>query len=112
MTAAEVNGTNKVGVQSDRSDGQYVNCEATDTDSASGGLEVVSSTEPDASVGVAGFQICCAPEPSGGKAVLKLLACVFAGVVFGWCMEKSRGRCMGAGGEMGGDVWGGTLGGL
>ena len=34
---------------------------------------------------------CCAPEVKPWKGVLKLCACACAGVVFGWCFEKSRG---------------------
>jgi len=95
MTAAEVNGCNKVGVQQNsdcRNNCGDSGVTTTDIESQSG-LQVDSPQEPRrVSAGVAGFNVCCAPEPSGWKAALKLLACVFAGIVFGWCMEKSRGR--------------------
>ncbi len=34
---------------------------------------------------------CCAPQKSCSKAVMAITACGAAGVLFGWCMEKSRG---------------------
>ena len=35
---------------------------------------------------------CCAPESRPGVAFIKLSFCCIAGIVFGWCMEKSRGN--------------------
>ena len=95
----EVKGCNKVGVQ------QNADCRnncgdngLTPTDLEAGGLQVDILWEPEhESAGVAGFNVCCAPESSVAKAALKLLACGFAGVIFGWCMEKSRGRWEDAG---------------
>lgn len=37
---------------------------------------------------------CCAPEGRPGFVVLRLLACVIAGAIFGWCLEKGRGECI------------------
>ena len=36
--------------------------------------------------------MCCAPETNPCRVLLKLGACVLAGIVFGWCFEKSRGE--------------------
>ena len=33
----------------------------------------------------------CAPETRAGGVVVRLGACVLAGIVFGWCLEKGRG---------------------
>ena len=35
---------------------------------------------------------CCSPETSPVKVLVSLSTCGFAGLVFGWCMEKSRGK--------------------
>ena len=35
---------------------------------------------------------CCSPETLPVKVLVSLSACGFAGLVFGWCMEKSRGK--------------------
>ena len=40
----------------------------------------------------ADYVTCCAPETSHCHVIGKLLACVLAGILFGWCMEKSRGE--------------------
>ena len=40
----------------------------------------------------AGGCTCCAPDTSPVKVMLKLGACVLAGMVFGFCFEKSRGQ--------------------
>lgn len=34
---------------------------------------------------------CCSPQTSPVKIFAAISACAFAGIVFGWCMEKSRG---------------------
>lgn len=39
-----------------------------------------------------GCGACCAPEKRPAVAFAKILACILAGIVFGWAMEKSRGR--------------------
>ena len=95
MTASdsEVNGGNKVTIEQNRRYDDY------EPAAKEGGLDVVASQEAgDVEIGVSGFHVCCAPEPSGVRAAIKLLTCVVAGVVFGWCMEKSRGKLDGGGG--------------
>ena len=38
------------------------------------------------------WNVFCAPETSFAKIFVAISACGFAGLVFGWCMEKSRGK--------------------
>ena len=38
------------------------------------------------------FTDCCSPETSPVKVIVSLTGCGFAGLVFGWCLEKSRGE--------------------
>ena len=93
MTAAEMNGgCNKVEPKPDCRNHCGDNGKKP-TDLEAGGLQVDSPQEAkDGSASATGFSVCCAPEPSVLKAAAKLFACVFAGIIFGWCMEKSRGR--------------------
>jgi len=34
----------------------------------------------------------CGPEKNPGWIILNILVCIIAGVIFGWCMEKGRGK--------------------
>ena len=91
MTAVEVNGDNKETIEQANQRYDY------EPTAKEGGLDVVASQESaDVEIGVSGFHVCCAPEPSGVRAAIKLWTCMVAGVVFGWCMEKSRGKLDGA----------------
>ncbi len=40
----------------------------------------------------AGCMSCCAPEKRLHILALKLIACILAGIVFGWSLEKGRGK--------------------
>lgn len=51
-----------------------------------------NDVEAASTVGCGGRSGWCGPETRAWAVIVKLLACVLAGMVFGWSLEKARGK--------------------